>query len=252
LYVRFHSPVARQIPRSSTRTSSSGAGTPLLSFSDGSISEGSQSSIDLSLHYCYAPPLSLSPPANLRRDHFISWSRAGVSTSKINSWFGFIDQPVPFLNSEVSLEEIDILGVPFRSLQISWNHLSSARVEWFTLEDIVRLFQHAPQMTDCHIFSPISHAPTLPPITLQGLKTLTLCGLGANLDAAFILIRSLTLPCLEEFRTNKMALLIPTSLPVLVERSSCPLTKITLLRGLESVIPDELQALPGVTEFWNT
>jgi len=147
-----------------------------------------------------------------------------------NDGYGPIDQPVPFLNPEVSPEEIDILGVSFRSLQISWNHLSSARVEWFTLGDIVQLFRHAQQMTACHIFFPIFHVvPTLPSIT-QRLKTLTFCG---YLDAGVILIRSLTLPCLEEFRTNKIALLTPTSLPALVERSSCPLTKITLLHDLE-------------------
>jgi hypothetical protein len=63
------------------------------------------------------------------------------------------------------------------------------------------------------------------------------------------LLDSLTVPCLQEFHTDDMEWLIPAYLPALVHRSSCSLTRITLLEGLSigSEILDELEPIPGVT-----
>lgn len=150
----------------------------------------------------------------------------------------------PFLNLEVSPEVIEICRVPFRSLQISWSHLSFAKVESIALEDIVQLFQHAHQMTYCHISSPLSPAInfSMPLITHRRLKALRLSGrprIGA------MLLRSLTLPCLQEFH-GQMDLL--THLPALVQFSSCPLTGITLLGFYHELGINDLQPLTMVTD----
>jgi hypothetical protein len=64
-----------------------------------------------------------------------------------------------------------------------------------------------------------------------------------------ILLGSLTIPCLQEFHTDDLDLLMPVYHPELMRRSSCPLTRITLLDdlfgGLE--VLDEWQPIPGVT-----
>jgi hypothetical protein len=154
---------------------------------------------------------------------------------------------LPLLNPSVSPERIEIRGVSFQSLKISWSHLSFAEVGSFGLEDITQLFQHASQMTSCHISLPLSHrSGSLPSIIHQRLKKLRL-SIGFK-EAAAMLLGSLTLPSLQEFHTNEMALLHPAYLPALVHRSSCPLTMITLSRCLEEDL-DDLQPLSGVTDL---
>jgi hypothetical protein len=193
---------------------------------------------------CHSLSLSI-PPEMLRSFRHSSIQCQHLKRLRITPNKGWIDQPVPFFNSEVGPEEIEIRGVSFQSLQISWNHLSSAKIEWCCLEDIVQLFQHALQMTYCHIHSPIL-VQILPPDYPSKIENLDLA--WSILDAGVILIRSLTLPCLQEFGTDQMALL--TSLPALVERSSCPLTRITLLVVvLKEILPDGLRSLPGVTDL---
>jgi hypothetical protein len=140
---------------------------------------------------------------------------------------------------------LELRGLSFQSLHISSNHLTFARVGAFVLEDVMQLFQHASQMTYCHILVPRYGARnfSMPPIIHQRLKTL---GLSSVRDcrAAEMLLDSLTLPCLQEFHTDEMGHLRPASLPTLVHRSSCPLTRITLL-GNELGFLRDFQPLPG-------
>jgi hypothetical protein len=90
------------------------------------------------------------------------------------------------------------------------------------LEDVALLFQHASQMTHCHIaFMNNYDRFSMPPITHHMLKSLTVLSHDASAPLDF-----LTLPCLQKFSTNTMILLI--DLPALVHRSSCPLTRLSL------------------------
>ena len=162
-----------------------------------------------------------------------------------------IDQiPVAFLNSEVSPEKIETRGISFQSLQISWNHLSSATVRQFTLDEIKDLFQHALQMTYCHIDSllPCARDFSMPPIKHERLKTLCLFS-AVFMGVGTILLDSLTLPSLQEFHGQELVNLPPVSR--LARRSSCPLTRINLLLCVETNrgILDNLQPLPGVTDL---
>jgi hypothetical protein len=163
-----------------------------------------------------------------------------------------INEPVPLLDPTVSPEQIEICGVPFQWLQISWNHLSSAKVGHCGLDDLMQLFQHASQMTYCHIFVPLDRDQVIsvPLIIHHGLKTLSL-RYTRNWDAVDIFLGSLTLPCLQEFHVNEMFLL--GYLPALVHRSSCPLTRITFVSAMGSIsdwdVFGDLQPLPGVTDL---
>ena len=159
-------------------------------------------------------------------------------------------QPLPFLNPTASPKKIVLRHVPFKSLQISWNHLSSATVSWWSLEDITQLFQHASQLNDCHIESlaPGPRGFSIPLIIHHRLKTLSFHYAQDN-DATLGLLLSLTLPCLQEFHTNETLHLV--SLPALVHRSSCPLRRLTLFQDFEDQITDidGVQPLPGVTDL---
>ncbi len=95
--------------------------------------------------------LSLDMPLELLRTfhrhvHYIPlrrlriFIRGGLADDKLR---------VPFLNPNVSLEKIEMVDVCFKSLQNSWNRLSTAIVECFDLEEITQLFQLASQMTYC-------------------------------------------------------------------------------------------------------
>jgi len=162
------------------------------------------------------------------------------------------NQPVPLLNPKVSPEEIDIAGVSFRWLQISWNHLTSATVHSFGCADVMQLFQHALQMTSCWIFMPCKFTVgslSTSSITHQNLEVLGL--FNASKAEATSILGCLTLPCLQELHTNQLVLLTPAILPALVDRSSCPLTSITLsdVRMDESEILVDMQPFPGVTDI---
>ena len=165
-----------------------------------------------------------------------------------------INLSVPLLDSTVSPEEIELCGIPFQSLQISWNQLTSATIKDFDLEEVAQLLRQASHMVHCRIFSlsdyRISASP-MPPIIHQRLKTLSLC--YRREDAARLLLDSLTLPYLQEFHTTKI---VPLKyLPALVHRSSCPLTRITFELTSEGRWHEEglffhdLQPLPGVTDL---
>jgi hypothetical protein len=151
----------------------------------------------------------------------------------------------------MSPEEIETDGVSFRSLQISWNHLSFAQVGYFDLEDVAQLFQHASQMTSCYLFVPCRGPRnfSMPPIIHQRLKTLRLS--VPDWDVAVTLLGSLTLPSLQEFHTDQLVLLYPVYLPALVLRSSCPLARITLSRYFAQNLGSsyDLQPLSGVTDL---
>ena len=196
--------------------------------------------------------LSLDMPLNLLEDfHHSNFQCHSLKRLRIIARDGYLNQPLPFLNPKTSLEEIEIYDVSFWSLRISWNHLSSAKVESFYMEEIAQLFQHASQMTYCHISLPNFSAGnfSMPSIIHQRLKTFSLCS-ARYLDMGATLLGSLTLPRLEEFRTDEIVLLTPTCLSALVHRSSCPLTRITISipSGAEFGPLDDLQPLPGVTD----
>ena len=163
--------------------------------------------------------------------------------------------PVPLLDSTISPETIEITNIPFWSLQFSWNQLTSATIQSIDFEDIIQIFQHASQMTDCRIFTLCDHRgfrPRIPPIIHQRLKTLSL-SYGRDEDAVELLLGSLILPCLQAFHATEMMPL--KYLPALVHRSSCPLTTITFnltaeyRRYGEYRLFDGMQPLPGVTDL---
>ena len=88
---------------------------------------------------------------------------------------------------------------------------------------------------------------SISPIIHHRLKTLSLRDAQAW-DVSSALLNSLTLPCLQELHTNEMVLLI--DLPAFVHRSSCPLTRLTLLRDFEDeLVFGDLRPLPGVTDL---
>jgi len=199
--------------------------------------------ISQSSNRCHS--LSLEIPSKVLRSFSIQCPP--LKRLRITLKRGFIREPVPFLNSE-GLEEIETRFVSYQSLQISWNHLSSAKVGCLFLEDIVHLLQHAPQMTYCHISELVfcSSTFTMPSITHQRLKTLILCGGHSAFED---ILRSLTLPCLQEFGTDQLAV-IPIFLPALVERSSCPLVRIILFTIYETEFLNDFHSLPGVTDLF--
>ena len=162
-----------------------------------------------------------------------------------------IDRPVAVLDSTVSPVEIELRqsGISFRSLQISWNQLSTATVD-FCLEDILQPFRHASQMTYCHIVLPecFDDDPPMSPIIHQRLEILRLSG-GRWIP----FLGCLTLPRLQQFYSTD---LFPIQyLPALVHRSSCPLTRITFdlspidTWSLYLELFDNMQPLPGVTDL---
>jgi hypothetical protein len=144
--------------------------------------------------------------------------------------------------------KIEILGLSFQSLQISWNHLTSAKVEEWDLEGIAQLFQHALQMTYCHISYPRCYALNfaMPPIIHQRLQSLRCDRDYAGKDVVHMLFGSLTLPCLRAIQTD---LRTAANIPALVHRSSCPLSKIALHRGGRTETLTNLRPVPGVTDL---
>jgi hypothetical protein len=170
-----------------------------------------------------------------------------------NAWLE-TDMPAPLLNPKMRPEKIEILGVSFQSIQISWNHLTSAKVDYFRWDEVTQLFQHASQMTYCHILEPLTTENfSMAPIIHRSLKTLRLT--YALEDEGEMFLGSLTLPCLQEFHTNELFSLTPTYLPALVHRSSCPLTNITLFEFpmVRPEVLDDLKPLRGVTDLvWET
>jgi len=163
-------------------------------------------------------------------------------------------QPLSLLNPTASPEKIELVGSEsFQSLHISWNRLISATIFHLDLEGVTQLFQRASQMTFCRI-SILPRGPdnsSMPPIIHHRLKTLELhqsleCGVAPYL------LRSFTLPCLQEVEVFQDSHL--TQLPALVRRSSCPLTKLTLFLQRVEFPFDEFQPLSGMTDlvvrFW--
>jgi len=157
------------------------------------------------------------------------------------------NQTRPLFLDTFSPEMISISGVALQSLQISWNHLTSVKVTDFDLEEITQVFQHASHMTHLQIRSSRFHT-SLPPIIHRRLRIFTLSW-GDQPFGTASLLGSLTLPSLQEFHTNAMDAL--TSLPALVQRSSCPLTKLRLFKYFEgeASILDNLPPIPGVTDL---
>ena len=80
----------------------------------------------------------------------------------------------------------------------------------------------------------------MPPIIHRRLKTLELPCQNDQVLATKLL-GALTHPNLQEFHTNVMFVLTRAYLPTLVHRSSCPLTRLTLVDNFGGGILDELQ-----------
>jgi hypothetical protein len=143
-------------------------------------------------------------------------------------------------------EKIEIYGLSFQSLQISWNHLTSAKINGWDLEGIAQLLQHASQMTHCHISQLRRGAPNfaMPPIIHQRLQSLQCDKYRRDDDLVTILLSSLTLPCLRTIRTD---LTPAANIPALVHRSSCPLSRIAFYENRWSEFLS--RPLPGVTDL---
>jgi hypothetical protein len=161
------------------------------------ISQCSDRLQSLSLHIP-RPILQAFQHSNLQW-HRLRRLRIISSSIRIESTFVIIEP-----DGEPRKDQID--GVPFHSLQISWNHLISANVSSFDVEEVFQLFQHASQMTDCRISS-LRCGPesfSIPPITHDRLKVLRFSR-PFYWSLVPILLGSLTLPCLEEFHTDELA-----------------------------------------------
>jgi hypothetical protein len=173
------------------------------------------------------------------KSHLLTVRRLRISTIDWDD----VDQPV---HLTMNPEMIEIIGLSFKLLPISWNHLTFVEVSYWDLEDVMQLFQHASQM----IFGSISHPQrgasdfAMPPIIHRMLQTLRLrYGFVSELP---MLLDSLTLPCLRAIET-KIDMVVTALLPSLLRRSSCPLTRITILEMKE--LPSNLHPLPGVTDL---
>ena len=179
--------------------------------------------------------------------HHSNFQYHNLRRLRISTFPGVVNQPVSLLNQGVSLEKLEIRGVSLQSLQISWNHLTSAIVVDYNFAEIVPLFQHASRMTYCQISFTRFHGGNFS-ITHQNLKVLGLLDTGSS-EGATAILGCLTLPSLQEFHTNTLAFLNPACLPALVHRSSCPLTGITLCRHLDESGCLDFQPFPGVTDL---
>jgi len=113
---------------------------------------------------------------------------------------GKSNQPLSLLNPTASPEKIELRNVSFQSLQISWNRLTSAKVNDFDLEDLTQLFQHALQMTFCDVSSIRRRRgdSSMPLIIHHKLKTL----LHLHWHVPPVFFDSLTLPCLQSNTTS--------------------------------------------------
>lgn len=123
----------------------------------------------------------------------------------------------------MSPEKIEICDLGFRSLKISWNHLTSATIEFWDLETVTQLFQHASQMTYCSIVDPrLTPDFAVPSVIHRKLQTLSL-------------------HCRDQ----------ASHLPALVHRSSCSLTRIRFSGGVRQALDPlrDLRPLPGVTDL---
>jgi hypothetical protein len=174
------------------------------------------------------------------QSHLLTVKRLSISCG------ASMNRPVSPSNPKMNPEKIEIYGLSFQSLQISWNHLTSAKINGWDLEGIAQLFQHASQMTHCHISQLRRGAPNyaMPPIIHQRLQSLQCDKYRRDDDLVTILLSSLTLPCLRTIRTD---LTPAANIPALVHRSSCPLSRIAFDGSNWSEF--SLRPLPGVTHL---
>jgi len=150
------------------------------------------------------------------------------------------------MNPTASPTKIELHQVPIQSLMISWNRLTSATVHWVDFDDLMLLFQHASQMTDCHVLFfdyGIADLP-MPQITHHRLKTISLRN-AIDGELAIWLLDSLTAPCLQEFHTNDVI-----ALNYLPQRLRQSLTSLTLYHDLNELeLPYHFASFPGVTDL---
>jgi hypothetical protein len=180
------------------------------------------------------------------KSHLLTVRRLQIISTEV--WEDDIDEPVQPVPPTMSPEMIDIDDFSFKSLPISCNHLTFAKVIGWDLEDIAQLFQHASQMIFCGISYPQRGASdfAMPPIIHRMLQKLHLRHNGSDLAVKHMLLDSLTLPCLRAIETD-IYMEITALLPSLLRRSSCPLTRITILDMVK--LPSDLNPLTGVTDL---
>ncbi len=153
---------------------------------------------------------------------------------------------LPLMNPTASPTKIELNQVSIQSLMISWNRLTSATVNWVDFDDLMLLFRHVHQMTDCHVLFldyGLTNLP-MPQITHHRLKTLSLRN-AIDTELAITVLDSLTVPCLREFHTNDVHVL--NYLPKLMRQSFTSLTLYHDLNGLE--LPHRFAPFPGVTDL---
>jgi len=122
------------------------------------------------------------PYALFQRDNFL-WHR--LTQLWIHPSIHTLDRPLPFLNPTASPRKIDI-SIPTRSLQISWNRLTSATVNYLDLEDLALLFQHV--WVSCFV-TRLWSRNLLDASDYSSSRTVI------DLDLAVWLLDSLTVPC---------------------------------------------------------
>lgn len=150
-------------------------------------------------------------------------------------------------------EKVNIDALPLSLIGISWSHLKHVTIRRIGLNECLSLFQLAPDMTYCHMFSisgfnPLNTDVPSPSehIIHRSLKTLIL----GNDDHMLQALHRLTLPGLEVLKVDTFSILDPENLPAFVKRSSCPLTKLTITGssgGLETL--SQLTSVPTVTDL---
>jgi hypothetical protein len=176
------------------------------------------------------------------KSHLLTVRRLRIIYAEGWGYSDDIDEPVP---QTMNPESINIDLFSFTSLPISCNHLTFAEVTGWDLEDITPLFQHASQMIFCSIswLQPGDSGFVMPPIIHRMLQTLRL---RYGHERTHMLLDSLTLPCLRAIETD-IDIVVTAVLPSLLRRSSCPLTRITILEMKE--LPSNLHPLTGVTDL---
>jgi len=150
-------------------------------------------------------------------------------------------------------EKVNIDALPLSLIGISWCHLKHVTIRQIGLNECLSLFQLAPDMAYCHLFSisgfnPLNTDVPSPSenITHRSLKTLIL----GNDDHMLQALHRLTLPGLEVLKVDTLSILDPENLPALVKRSLCPLTKLTISGrngALEAL--SQLTSVPTVTDL---
>ncbi|CAA7265085.1 unnamed protein product [Cyclocybe aegerita] len=119
---------------------------------------------------------------------------------------------------------------PFTSIRIDWSNVTTLYFSQISVSDCLRLFQQAPQISQCSI--DITHSdshvrcPALNPITLPHLTKLHIHFITSDVTVAGTFLDSITLPALTHLEYNEAVDYI--ALAALLARSSCPLIHLNI------------------------